>query len=113
DWREWYRLWKTIQVRFEIWPSDHPAVRIGMSIPGTDEHVIESSTVVRLAHDTFHLEPSIRIVDCPRVTRSLTRHRPRIMVFDAPVVNGLEAADVTNARSPRRSVEVARNDSRK
>ena len=89
------------------------AVGVRVGVPGSDEDVVDPSSMAGLADDGVHLGTGVRVVDVPGKARSLAGNGPRVVVVDASPADRPLARQVTDARRIRRRVEVAGDDRRK
>src|SRR4051812_43367843 len=77
---------------------------IGVSVPGTDEEVVDPASMARLANDCFDLRAGIGIVGGPGVARSLAGDCPSVVVVHAAATERLVAGEVTDAARVGRRV---------
>src|SRR5215212_6174540 len=87
-----------------------PGPRVG--VPGADEHVVDPPPVAGLPDQPVDLGGGDRVVHRPGVAGPVAGHRPGVVVVDAAPLQGLQAAQVPDARSVRAGVEVAGDDRR-
>lgn len=83
---------------------------LGMSVPASDENIVEAAAMTRLPHNLLHAGAGVRVIDRPGVSGPFASNGPSMVIEHAAPFQRLPSGKLANACG---FIEITRDDGRK